>query len=346
MQTRLIHGPGELIAAIPRMLGYVPHEEVILAGVAKTGAIEVLARIDRTDLVLRDLDGEVARAVATEASRSRVARAILVSFTSKPSGGAGCEAATQLAQALTACSIDVDLWVCDGERYWSPGCGDEACCPARGRALPPTSAHSRRANGAPGERLELSGSPAGLEEAAAERRRASGAGDRWWRRREADTPGWRAAALVKVRESARPDATVLDLGRAAVSLRDVRVRDALMVAWLRGGQREIEDTLAGRASEEVARVLDGALHDASHPPPRRAQVQEALEWCGSVARVSRRRDRAGVHALEAVLLWWAGSLDGALSATSRALSCDPDYSLAQLVAQMCEADLRPAWARW
>ncbi|WP_159450081.1 DUF4192 family protein [Demequina sp. NBRC 110056] len=345
MHSSVIRGPGELIATIPDLLGYWPQESVVAVGIDARGGIALLVRVHRDELLLADLDGGAAAAIADQSRRADVARAILVSFTTKGVTW-GCEAAEVLGEALLRVAIDSDAWACDGRRFWAPGCADDSCCPPGGTMLPePVPVPDRLGLGDSCARLErLYGSP--CRKAPADlRRRASGAGDRWWARRRDGAEEWRVQSLQRLLRGAMDGASVLDLGRAAVSLRDVKVRDAVIVAWLRGGPHAISDTLAGLPTDDVARVLDGALHDVTHAAPALDDIETAVRWCRAVSSLARRRDCPATHALEAVVMWWAGDVDRAAAASTTALECDPQYSLARLMTDMCDRGLLPAWTR-
>ncbi|GMA33950.1 hypothetical protein [Demequina litorisediminis] len=134
-------------------------------------------------------------------------------------------------------------------------------------------------------------------------------------------------------------------GKAVASLQDVRVRDALIVHWLGATADVVDDVLVGRASEGVHRVMDGALRPGHAATPDAAVLAQAFEWCARALRVTRSRDRAVIHALEAVLAWWSADIRRAATFARDALACDAGYTLAILVAEMCAVGLGPGWQR-
>lgn len=343
MTSHTIHGPGELIAIIPALLGYYPSESVVVVALSPRGEIDLTARVDREDLLLPEIASQAGGAIAAQLRRVAAHSVIVVSFT-EDDASVSCEAIDALLPQIQPLVDMVTAWTSDGRGYRAPGCADPECCPPEGTPLPSGSGGQCSCE-AP---LRVAPTRPASSDATAperERRRAARAGDRWWARREIDPQEWRCESLAGLTASIEPSAGVLDLGRAAVSLRDVRVRDALIVTWLGGSASAIVDVLEGRSTAEVAAALDGALRDSHRPPPHPADVRAALEWCHRMLRLTRRRDAAAVHALAAVVHWYDGGLDEARLAAQRALTCDDGYSLAGLVADVCAAGLEPAWMR-
>lgn len=353
MTTHTLHGPGELIAAIPALLGFVPHESVVAVGLGRRGHLTLALRLDRDDMLMPEVGLELARQAASSLAADGITQAVVVSFTHEAEPF-GCVAADILAEALRPVVRAVDVWVCQGDRYFAGGCADAECCPPGGRVLPavPHTVNALLESDRSWWRASAAGvhGPAACAPApapqvpSAERRRAARAGDRSWARRAADIDAWRTAALGHLMTSLRARATALDLGRAAVALRDVRVRDALILRWAGAGERAIADTLAGRSTREVDTVLTGALRDPDRDPPTAAAVRLLAWWCAQVAAHARRDDKAPAHALAAVVHWWAADAHAAEDAASRALACDPGYSLAHLMADVCASGVQPAWA--
>ncbi|WP_297081276.1 DUF4192 family protein [uncultured Demequina sp.] len=344
MSMRVIRGPGELIAAIPVLLGFVPHESVVVIGLGPGGELGTVMRADRADLLIGDLAREIHDGVRARLRADRVSRVVIVSFTAE-AVPLGCAAADGLAVAIDGTVDRVDMWTCDGQHYRVPGCADPQCCPADGTRVPweATAAPPASALVATCAEWTAPGAAHLLRADARERRRAARAGDRWWARREQE--GWRQRSLDLVLESMGRSDDVLALGRATIAIRDVRVRDGVIVRWLGGGADAVADVLAGRATAKVARVLDGALRDDARLPPAPEDTGDILAWCRSAVAHARNRDRAAVLALEAVAAWWSGDVRTALDSADAALECDPEYTLAGLVADVCAAGLEPAWSR-
>ncbi|MFW7415286.1 DUF4192 family protein [Demequina sp. SO4-18] len=341
MQTRHLIGPGELIAAIPMMLGFIPRESLAVVGLDGTGEVVVALRVDRRDAMVRESAASLGRAIAARLRGVTARRAFVVTFTGDDVALA-CPAVDALRPEIDRAVERVDVWACDGDNYLSPGCADPQCCPVGGRAVPwgshePASAMtaSAVAHAAPDDHED----PA----PAARRRSAARAADRWWERRDIDARGWRYDAWQRCSESFPLHASAPAIGRAIASVQDVRVRDALIVEWLGGSSCAVLDTLYGRDSAAVADVLDGAMRDPECEPPDTASVVASLRWCRRLLSHARRRQQAPVLSLSAVLLWWSGDLGAARRAAAAALHRDPSYSLARLVHDVADAGLTPAW---
>ncbi|MFN3866915.1 MAG: DUF4192 family protein [Demequina sp.] len=343
MQTRHLTGPGELIAAIPVLLGATPHESIVVVGMDGAGEVVTVARADRRDAAIAEVGASLGRAIGARLRGARARRAFLVTFTADDVSLA-CPAIDSLRGEVEAAVERVDVWACDGERYLSPGCADTQCCPVGGRAVPwgaPTSGSALSASAVAHAVGDDDDDPA----PAARRRSAARAADRWWQRRDNDCNEWRCEAWQRCAESFSLDAGAPALGRAIAALQDIRVRDALIVEWLGGSGEAVVDTLLGIESPLVAGVLDGAMRDPRREPPDPVAAMASLRWCRRLLAHARRRDHAPIHALSAVVLWWSGDLGAAARAAEAALRRDPAYSLARLVREVADAGIAPAWTR-
>lgn len=343
MRTQHLTGPGELIAAIPLMLGETPRESVVAVGLDRAGEIVIALRVDRRDSAIAEVATSVGRAMAARLRAGAALRAFLVTFTAEDVT-LSCPAVDALRPEIEAAVERVDVWACDGERYFSPGCADRQCCPDGGHPVPwnaqgRTGAQSASAiaHAAPDDQDAIA--------PAARRRSAARAADRWWQRREPDLDQWRCESWQRCSDAFPLAASAPAIGRAVAALQDVRVRDALIVEWLGGGTDTVSDTLFGHDSQAVADVLDGAMRDPGHEPPDQAAVVASLRWCRRLLAHARRRQHAPVLALSATLLWWSGDLFAAQRTARTALQQDPTYSLARLVHDVAEAGIAPAWSR-
>ncbi|WP_084078609.1 DUF4192 family protein [Demequina sp. NBRC 110057] len=340
METTTILGPGELIAALPDMLGYTPTEAVVVVALDRGGMVLCAAAVDSVDLAIPELAPSIGPILARDLAEAGTRRAIAVSW-SDAAPGAVCPELEELAPDLRAVGIEPCLWATDGDRYWSPECHDDECCPVEGRPLPRGEWGS---GGRAAARARHRSSRARPVASDAQRRSARRAADRWWRRRSEDREAWCLRAW-DLTIGCGPDSDAPAWGKTIASLQDVRVRDALIVRWLGAEAAVVADVLTGTASEGVHRVMDGALRPGSATVPSAAQIGEGLRWCHEGATYARRTERAVLHALCAVLYWWADDLTASREAAADALDCDPSYSLALLVAQMCDRGLAPGWRR-
>lgn len=343
MQTHHLTGPGELIAAIPTMLGTIPRDTVVVVGIAARGAVVAVVGAPRRDFEIPEVARALGESMAAKLRANDARRAIIVTYTHSDVT-MGCPAVDALRPSLESAVEIVDVWACDGDRFAAPGCANSECCPPEGHAIPaiPIASGARASVSAVGH-----AAPALDDEAAppVRRRSAARAADRWIARRVADPGEWRCEAWSLCGDSLALDAPAPVLGRAIASLQDIQVRDAMIVEWLGGPPTAIADTLLGRDSAEVTAVLDGAMRDPEGESPVPGEMVTVLCWCRRLIAHARRREQAPMYTLSAVALWWGGDLAAAGDAARQALQRDPSYSLAVLVSDICEAGVSPAWQR-
>lgn len=343
MQTQHLTGPGELIAAIPTMLGEIPHEVVAVVAMTKTGEVVTAVRAHRADLQIPEVARAIGQSIAATLRANSAQRAILVSFTAQDVSLA-CPAIEALRPWLENAVDVVDAWACDGERYTAPGCADSGCCPPEARLVPasPVNAMARASASAVGH-----AAPADEDEFAPHSRRRSSAraADRWTARKSGNLGQWRYGSWEHVEKSFALDAPAPVLGKTIAGLQDVRVRDAVIIEWLGGSSCAILDTLYGEDSSEVTALLDAAMSDPHAEPPAARHTVASLRWCRRLIAHARRTEQAPMLALSAVALWWGGDLTAAADCAARALHRDPAYSLALLVSDICAAGVSPAWQR-
>lgn len=135
-----IAGPGELLQAVPYLLGFRPHESLVLIGLAH-GELVVTARLDLADA---EASCAVEETIAT-LSRGG-AREIIAAVYDE--GAAPCviagritlpwsEVVAFVADVTSTLGCDlVDVLLVAGQRWWSYLCGAPECCPPHGRELP------------------------------------------------------------------------------------------------------------------------------------------------------------------------------------------------------------------
>ncbi|WP_062079306.1 DUF4192 family protein [Demequina globuliformis] len=341
MTIPLLHWPGHLIAAIPQLFGHEPHECVVVVGVAESGEMKVAIRVERERLMLPDLGPTTAADIARTMHKDDVTRAFLVSWT-RERVDVECPAAAVAREYLTDVYEVSDAWATNGDYYWSPGCADHECCPVGGRPVPV----APRIDGAvPRVSMAHRRSSLRTTEATQVRRNAARAAQRWLTRRHGDRDAWCASSWEHVQASMEATVPPPTWGKAMAGLSDVRVRDALIVSWLGADADVIADVLAGRATQRVNEVMDGALRPSGARLPRDEETERALVWCDRLAECSRTSDLAVVLTLKAVLSWWTGQVEACRVHVSQALAVDDSYTLAMLLRSMCDAGLQPGWMR-
>ncbi|MFI2102141.1 DUF4192 family protein [Isoptericola sp. NPDC019693] len=162
-----------------------------------------------------------------------------------------------------------------------------------------------------------------------------------------------AAAELRSGGAADVDLPPARLGRLAVALADVRVRDAVLL-WLVPGAREAADRTAGvcvgAGAREVAdveaataRAIARVVDPGEGVPPDGAAADAARLVLERVVAGAPRRWHAPPLALLGFLAWWRG--DGWLAArrVREAAAQDPAYRLAALVGGVLEAGVPPGW---
>ncbi len=350
-----IHGPGELIAALPALLGFTPRESVVIVGVGASDALVTVLRVDRADL-LEPRAGTLARAVAAELSRGRARLAVLVSYTDHDVR-VGCPAIDALRPALGEAVEEAEGWAVTRGRYFAPGCARESCCPAAGRPVPPTpaglAARPRIRAGAHGALASAPDAAYLVDEAA--RKRVARAAARWRARRDDDPGKWREASYAewtRAVDGMRRDVVPSDpaCGRLVEGLQDRRVRDAVLVSLMPGRSPASSTTLAskvlaGAGDAEVARALAVLLSPRDGLPPERDSVEPAWDLCGWLTARARSDRRAPMLTLCAVIAWWEGDQGACKDLLARAHASEPGYRLAGLLECTVLAGIDPGWRR-
>ena len=315
-------GPGDLVAVVPLLLGFVPRESLVLVGLR--------GRRRRTGLVVRaDLaSGDEPPGTSVRALRRDGARAVaLLVHTEEPSGPgplahprAALVDAVEDALAEHGVGLEPALLVRFG-RWWSYRCAHD-CCPPEGTPVDPDSPFARHAaaeqafhgRAVLATREQLAG---GLQAdpvlgPAVARRLQQQAWtareehrDPAGRRRE-DRQRWRAA--VEAWEQ-RPGAVdPAEVAALAVALHDVRVRDEV----------------AGWGADRPEAVLGLLRHLCRGVvPPDDAPLCAALGW----------------------VAWADGQGAVALVAAQRALRTDPRLPLGRLLLAAVDAAAPPEAVR-
>jgi len=316
--------PGDLIEAVPYLLGFHPAESLVVIGfddiAAAARQVTIAARLD----VGRDgVERAGVRSLAAVLQRSGTSAAAAVLLSDRVTGDPRRRRwISEVLSILTAELDQVGLRLLDAlaaneSRWWSLCCRDRACCPPDGNertthsstvaaeatyaglvALPDRATLLAALDGSPDSiRAALLPALRRADTRFAELVRRTGLSRT---RRNEHAALLRAAAECESGVQLSPRR----LARLGSALRDLEIRDAL---WLAIDNRSL-------AAEQLLDQLHSRL-----PPPYRAVPLFLLGW----------------H------LWRSGSGTLAAAAAERALQTDPGYSAAQLLLEAVQAGMDP-----
>lgn len=365
-----VRTPGELIASLPMLLGFVPFDSIVVVGIGASGRVAPVIRLDRSDCLIPEVAVGVSTAIAGHLARARATAAVLVSF--RQAGGPLECRALEALRPLIAFHIDVtDTWVVADGRYRAPECPDPRCCPDRGKAVPSApagipsygfgGAHGlgearaalaagdrrkraraafQRASRAKAKALRGSpgnaayGSPAWAADAPADGQRGELAR---WRRGKLDE--WRTALVAAAAGTSPSDAQT---GRIAAGLCDIVVRDAVVISMV-PGRSEVANALCEDPSAPgVQDALSVMIAAADAVRPAEADVRALVTLAEHVASLCDE-GAAPAWTLAGLALWWSGDDSTSEHAIVCALAAQPGYRLAELVACALEAHMPPGW---
>ncbi|MDT4929579.1 MAG: hypothetical protein QOF92_2446 [Pseudonocardiales bacterium] len=134
-----ISGPGELLQAVPYLLGFHPRSSLVLVGLA-AGELVVTARLDLVDTRAADVVGDTIEAMQQGGSSEFIAA--VYDDGCEPDRSAGpplpwSSLACRVGQATAAAGCEiVDVLLVCGQRWWSFTCESDDCCPPEGRVVP------------------------------------------------------------------------------------------------------------------------------------------------------------------------------------------------------------------
>lgn len=331
-ETLRLSGPSELLAIVPYLLGFEPSDSIMVICL-ENNRIGLTQRLDLPPTG----EGEVAvRSLMPSLMREHPDQVLLIAYENQPDVSA--EAVHALTSAFTAACIPIhDRIVVRDGRWRSLDCHEPSCCPVEGQPVP-----------VPAEVPELASEFIGHELSPYADRNALVA------QLEAGPESVSAADFEAAATLERCDLTavwpeILDVGdspaqitpgmaaSAAVSLRDVQVRDGL-VAWLTPGTLD-----PAHLPEDVQSLLSGMDREWDEDQPDTGAIVAMNRVQARLVRLcATLRDDHAAAALTvlACFTWWRGN--GALTraALDRALRCQPDYRLALLLEQMVDLAIR------
>lgn len=312
-----VRGIGDFLAVVPRMLGFMPEQSLVVAGLrGDRGRLHVVMRYDLTadQQERRDL----AEHAAGMLSRNDCSQAVAVGYGSGPE-------VTPVMDQFRAAAADAGVGVHDAlrvdeGRYWSYLCTEPACHPAEGTPLGPENVAAPdldRVGEVRGRREDLA---AAIAPVTGERAR--------------DMEKFYARA---VRDGAQ---LVSDNGRDALVAADLAAVQSAITEYRDGGQADDERLARVGVAVRDIRVRDDAW---ARMVPEHAADHSRL-WADTT-----RTAPAGFAAAPASLLAFTEAQQGhgaqANIALDRAQAADPGYSMAGLLRQAVNAGIPPSELR-
>jgi len=325
LPTLSVRSPADLIVAVPYLLGFHPADSIVVVAMRRSSVVFAA----RADLPEPGAAAQVRTAAAADLAdmvrRQQVEAVVVLGYGPAERATPAVDAVTAALRTRRVELLDA-LRVTDG-RFWSYFCGIPTCCPAEGLPIDPTSplavAATVAGQVALPDRQALARMVEPVDGGAREGMRAATA-----RANERLT-----SLLIEA-----PPADLLG-GRTLRTVGESAVREAVD----RCRQR------AALTDDEVA-WLTVLLTDLSIRDYAWEQIGDG-DWHVSLWLDVLRRAEPDLVPAPASLLAFAAwrSGNGALAAVAlgRALDCRPDYSMAQLMADVLARGIAPsALGRW
>jgi hypothetical protein len=317
-----LSGPGDLVATVPHLFGFVPTESVVLLGLH--GPRKRINLSLRLDLCPLEHDQVIAADLARRVTATEPDAVQIVVLTQAGNDDAGLprQALVSALDAAIGLPLIDALLVRDG-RWWSYLCRNPRCCPETGTPLDVASsgATAMAAAHALRGRSVLADRAAVVRSVAAPRGIAAVSADQALTRVSerlmvGDKSVWRAEALAVVR----------DLVDSYADPRiTVRADDAALIALLCHHLPSRDEILGldldDDGEDQLMRLMGDCVRRAV--PPFDAPVCATFAW----------------------LAYAAGEGVVAGAAVERALATDPDLSLAQLVQEAIDRQVHPSLMR-
>jgi hypothetical protein len=314
-----LRSPGQIVAAVPYLVGFHPCESVVAVGLGSQAPQVCLTM--RVDLPPPDCSGELAQLIAAHLQNAGSGGVFLVVFSEGPGEPPCPDLVEAIQESSRALGIEVKdaLWV-RGGRWRSYRCQTPACCPPEGTPVEPDEVSELAAASAwlgdvvhaSREDLERSLRPVGLFVRASLERTFE-----WVSRQliaELSERGWNAVAagsraLLRAAVESRAEVSLelraAEVARLALGLADVAVRDDALM-W-------VGTDLEHAAESLWVELVRKATPPYDAPPATLLAVHAYLRGNGAYARI----------------------------ALDRALASDPDYSFAVLLTEGLDRGVPP-----
>jgi hypothetical protein len=372
-----VQGPGDLVAAVPYLVGFDPVRSVVV--VSLRGARRRCGLVARVDLPSPEQLATWAEALVRYVVSDGPREVVILVHHDRP-WRPGRRPFGPLVQALerrfAAAGVGLkDALYVTPDRFWSYTCNNPRCCPTAGTPLDAGRSSALAASYVALGRAPVPDRDAVLarlapgpgELVAATRQAAYAALDLALSREGPDLQGhwqmWQIgtadlfSALVRRRldgDTSEPTAT--ELGRIAAGLLDRTTRDLVALrstGWLRAlpgpaarGVSERPEELPDDPGTNASAIRRLARGCTAPEDPRCRTPEGQAEVAHVLATLCRGCDdelAVSPLVLAGMQAWASGEgvLTGA--AVDRALGIDPDCRMAQLLAQLLQSGIAPAW---
>lgn len=332
-ETLRLNSPRELLAIVPYLLGFEPRDSIMVISLQN----RTIGLTQRLDLPPAGAGEAVVGSLMPSLMRERPDQVLLIAYENRPDLSA--EAVDALTSALTAAGVPIHdrLVVRDG-RWRSLDCHEPSCCPLEGQPVPVPVEVPALASEFIGHELspyadrnalvaQLEAGPESVSATDVKAAEALGQGDL--------TAVW--PQILDPRDSA-VQITPAMAASAAVSLRDVQVRDGL-VAWLTPGSLD-----PAQLPLDVQALVSGVVREWDEDQPDTGAIIAMNRVQARLVRLcAMLPDEHAAAALTvlACFTWWRGNGTLTRAALDRALRCQPEYRLALLLEQMVDLAIRP-----
>lgn len=326
--------PGEIVAAIPLLCGFVPSESLVVLSLR--GPRKRIGVTMRFDVDWCDVAGHAAQEIAARLVHDGASTAVLVLYSEAPdgpSGGGGCaenRARAELVDRVRASCAEAGVDLMEAllvrtGRWTSYLCSGRSCCPDEGTPV--------REEASPAVQLLRADSALQGRGVLPSREDLI---------RSVAAPQFLAATVAHQRVERATEDWVLrhrQAGRRAVQDHDLEVAWAALDAALTPqGVRPVEAAALAVAVTDLQVRDEIATWVLTRPDELIAALQQAV-------RMVAPPDDAGLCALLGWVAYAAGN--GALAnvALARALDTEPDHALATLAREGLQRQLDPAKLR-
>lgn len=374
-----VQGPGDLVAAVPYLVGFDPVRSVVV--VSLRGARLRCGLVARVDVPSPEDASAWADGLVAFVLDDGPREVVVIVYHERPWRTARRPfgpLVDTLERRFAAAGVGMKdaLYVTD-DRFWSYTCADPRCCPSAGtpleigRSSPLAVSYvaEGRAPLADRDAVVARLAPGPPDLLAATREAAYRALDLALRRQHRDVDGhwqmWQIgtaelfSSLVRRRLDGDTDEPApAELGRVAAGLLDRTTRDLVALrstGWLRampgasrrGGSGELEDMPddPGTNIAELRRLSRGC---AAPEDPRCRTPEGQQEVAHVLAALCRSCDAelaVSPLVLAGMQAWASGEGVLAWTAVDRALAIDPGCRMALLLSQLMRSGIAPAWVQ-